>query len=169
VSAGAPPVPAPPAPVSAAPAEAAQAEPESRPASAQKAEVPAEKNKTSAAGESAPPAPAAETPVPHLVPAESIKNTSVSITRPRDEHDLLTVGDFVFLPPPGFKTLTLNEKYFIYRILDKAYLEKNPGQWCERIGKLEIWEINPQLVTGRIIAASDIIHKGDLICLQEPH
>ncbi len=138
---------------------------EAKPATSE-SEIPAEKGKQTSAGD----APSMEIPpLARLIPMESIKNNSVSITRPKDEHDLLTVGDFVYLPPPSFKTLTLNEKYLIYRVLAKSFLENNQGQWCERIGKLEIWEINPQIVTGRIVAASDIIKKGDLICLQDPH
>lgn len=100
--------------------------------------------------------------------AESAAGNSVPILRPRDEHDLLTVGDFVYLSLPGSKTLAPNEKYLIYRSGAKYSPAAKHAWGSERIGKLEIWDISPQVVTGRIVAANDIIRKGDLVCLQEP-
>ncbi len=102
-----------------------------------------------------------------LVKSEQIINNSIKISRQREDHLLITVGDVVFLPTPAFKTIRPEEKYFIYKKMEKRFsgIGAKPLTWFEKVGKLKILEINNQLSIARVIAAHDVIKKGDWVYL----
>jgi len=102
-----------------------------------------------------------------MVKSEQIINNSIKISRQREDHLLITVGDVVFLPTPAFKTIRPEEKYFIYKKMEKRLsgIGAKPLTWFEKVGKLKILEINNQLSIARVIAAHDVIKKGDWVYL----
>jgi hypothetical protein len=102
-----------------------------------------------------------------IIESKQIINNSIKISRQREDHLLITVGDVVFLPTPGFKTIRPQEKYFIYKKMKKRLpgIGSRPLTWFEKVGKLKILEINNQLSIARVIAAHDIIEKGDVVYL----
>jgi hypothetical protein len=102
--------------------------------------------------------------------AEHIKLYSVPIMQQRENHILITVGDVVYFPTPGFKSIRPRECYRIFKIVGQDIFGSRgkAGAGYEQVGELRIVETHGQLSIGLIVAARDIITEGDAIFLATP-
>jgi hypothetical protein len=100
---------------------------------------------------------------------ENFENNAIRIIHQSSNHLLITVGDTVYLANLLSKTLRRNDKYFIYRLMKNNFSEFGLSEmrWYEKIGKLKIIDGSGPITVARIIAAHDVIQKGDAVLLQK--
>ncbi len=91
----------------------------------------------------------------------------ISIVRQVEDHQLITLGDLVYLAASRQSVLRDGEIYPIYQSLDRAIGQPAAGStgWLKQVGKLEILGGQEGLTIGRVVAARDIIQAGDQILL----
>lgn len=95
---------------------------------------------------------------------EEIKNSSVAIAKEEDDQILITVGDKVYLPVPSFKALRVKNDYNIYTGTRKKIFNRQPDtMWYRKVGKLKVIAVNDLYVLGVVMAANDVIRKGDVV------
>lgn len=100
------------------------------------------------------------------LPASTVGENFVPIMRQAEDHLLITVGDTVYLPAPGLITLKTQDTFNIYKVVKQTDTGAGPADWLEQVGKLKIVASLDELTIGRVIAARDIIRKGDFVLLR---
>lgn len=99
-----------------------------------------------------------------LPSAAEIRTRSVAIGREEDNQLMITVGDKVYLPIPTFKTPQVRDAYTIFKGSKKRIFRNQPeGYWYKKIGKLKVIEVTNLYVLGVVMAANDVIEKGDVV------
>jgi hypothetical protein len=103
----------------------------------------------------------------YLKPVKLISRDYVNIIKQRDNHLLITVGDVVYLTPAKRKRLSKNDRFLIYKYVQRANtsVRAKALDWFEEVGELRILECDDQLSIGLVIAARDIIQQGDVVYL----
>lgn len=101
-----------------------------------------------------------------VLPAANLDRDFVPIARQAENHLLITVGDTVYLPTPGFITLKATDSFYIYKHVKKMDIAQGKVGWLTQVGKLKIVASLNELTIGRVITARDIIRKGDFVLLR---
>jgi len=103
----------------------------------------------------------------YIKPVDINAKDFVSIIGQREDHLLITVGDIVYLTSSHSREVRKDERLYIYKYTKHTFphIQPEPFEWFEEVGILKILESNEKLSVGRVIAARDIIQKGDVIFL----
>ncbi len=102
---------------------------------------------------------------PKPTSTDTIIRQKIAIVSQIDNHELITVGDEVYLKTKHLAGLDFHRRYTIYKEVVKAMpaISKQPVHLEQVVGQLKLLDKRQPLSLARITTASDIIKPGDFI------
>lgn len=96
-----------------------------------------------------------------------IRKYCASIMDTEQDRTMITTGDTIFLTNSPTKNMQKNAKYMIYKYTKKKLPKAGQRflEWYEEVGQVKILENHGKISIGRVVAARDIIHQGDVVYL----
>lgn len=106
-------------------------------------------------------------PSRYYISAELMKKCCTALLDSKEDRLIITTGDTIFLTNFPTKNMQKNAKYIIYKYMKKRLPKAGQCilEWYEEVGWVKIIENHDKISIGRVIAARDIIHQGDIVYL----